>query len=104
MFDIIKEQGSAAEGSTSKRLRRTERLGKRPHPFVCFRSGQSEEQLDAGTQVTQFFDGNQRVANMLLSDGVLINADEYVGGVDGFIVAHWYGEHSDSLELEVPNS
>ena len=41
---------------------------------------------------------------MLLSDGVLINADDYVSGLDGFIVAHWYGEHNDSLELEVPNS
>ena len=28
LFDIIKDQGSAAEGSTSQRLRRTERLGK----------------------------------------------------------------------------
>jgi hypothetical protein len=42
LFDIIKDQASAVESSTSKTLRRTERLGKRPHPFVCFRSGQSE--------------------------------------------------------------
>ena len=56
------------------------------------------------TKVTKYFDGNQRVAKMLLSDGVLINADDYASGLDGFIVAHWYGEHNDSLELEVPNS
>ena len=41
---------------------------------------------------------------MLLSDGVLINVDAYVGGLDGFIVAHWYGEHRDNLDLDVPNS
>ena len=40
---------------------------------------------------------------MLMSDGVVINADLYEPGPDGLVVAKWL-HNNDMLHLEMPNA
>jgi hypothetical protein len=91
--------------SNARKARRQERLGKRPHPFMCFRPAddQDEDMDEPVTIVTKYFDGNQRVAKMLMSDGSTINADKYTAGSDGCLVASWF-KPAAQLSLTVPNS
>ena len=109
IFQVMKEGASGAAASSSldaRKSRRQARLATRPNPFVCFRGDPEEEvekKTDQPTKVMSFYDGKVRLARMLMSDGSLINADNYVQGKGGFIVAHW-ANAGETLELEVSNS
>jgi hypothetical protein len=102
---MLEEPVPVTPPSDPRKHRRTERLGKRVHPFTCFRQPPDEDEMpeESATVVTRYFDGGQGAAKMLLSSGEMLDADTYVAGSAGFIVAQWTAA-GESLELEVPNS
>ena len=91
-------------GSNMRRQRRAERLSKRQNPFICFRSTEDtegSEKVEEAKVITKHYDG--KVATMLMSDGVVINADLYEPGPDGLVVAKWL-HNNDMMHLEIPNA
>lgn len=87
----------------ARKVRRQQRLNNRPHPFLCFRAADAEGPEEEISVVTRYYDGEARVAQMLMSDGALINADRYEPGGDGFVVAKWLDPPAE-LGLEIPNT
>ena len=67
------------------------RLGNRQSPFMNYRneSDSVEEEAEKPIPVTRYFNGKKMMAEMLMSDGSLILADQYIPGEDGFIIAQW---------------
>ena len=92
---------------TSGRSRhRSQRLA-RENPFIHFRTSPSPSPSSMAdeeepTVITKFYDPKAKQATMLLSDGSVQSADEYLRGERGFIQAAWFCP-KDSLELTVPN-
>ena len=79
---------------SARKNRRQERLGSRPHPFVCFRQAETLDLEEPGASaaqplavVSKYFDG--RVAKLLREDGTESHADDYRRGPNGFAVAVW---------------
>ena len=78
--------------------------GNRQSPFINFRneSDSVEEEAEKPIPVTRYFNGKKMMAEMLMSDGSLILADQYIPGEDGFIIAQWM-EPAATLKLEIMN-
>ena len=106
LFDLMLEGPSpATPPSDSRKLRRTERLGRRLHPFICFRPADDENDdiaEEVPSVITTYFDGEDATTKLLLSNGEVLKALKYEAGASGFITAHW--ANSYSMKLEVPNS
>lgn len=91
---------------TTRRMRRGERIGSRPNPFVNFRAkGEAEmrEEEDDATPVivSKYFDGRRACA--LRDDGNIEFADTYTPTETGFVRAQWLVE-GVYLDLEIPNT
>ena len=88
----------------SRKVRRTDRLVERQHPFLAYRTepDSSEGEDEQVSVVTKFYDGKTRKAYMLASDGHQYHADNYEIGEKGFVVAVWWNPPA-RLELEVVN-
>ena len=104
LFDVMH---NAKGGRTAARQSRVQ--GNRPHPFFSFRKAgdddehQNEEPEDVEVIcVTKFGRPTLQVAQMLLSDGVVCNADAYEAGAEGFVVAKW-AQPSTIWTTEIPN-
>ena len=101
LFKIM--AGSSAGAADFRKTRRQSRLGHRPNPFACFRPEESRAaEADAPSPVTKFFDAETLQAQLLMSDGSVLNADCYDAGPSGFIVARWLSP-SCEFELQLPN-
>ena len=79
-------------------------LGNRQSPFMNFpnESDSVEEEAEKPIPVTRYFNGKKMMAEMLMSDGSLILADQYIPGEDGFIIAQWM-EPAATLKLKIMN-
>ena len=94
---------------SARKVRRTERLKRRPHPFVHYReqddndddNEDNKDSKDDSTIVSKYFDG--KAAHILKANGLVASADIYLKGPAGFAIARWIAESTD-FQLEVPNS
>ena len=80
------------------------RRGNRQSPFINFRneSDSVEEEAEKPIPIFQHFNGKKMMAEMLMSDGSLILADQYIPGEDGFIIAQWM-EPAATLKIHIMN-
>ena len=78
--------------------------GNRQSPFINFRneSDSVEEEAEKPIPVTRYFNGKKMVAEMLMSDGSIILADQYIPGEDGYIIAQWM-EPAATLKIHIMN-
>ena len=78
--------------------------GNRQSPFINFRneSDSVEEEAEKPIPIFQYFNGKKMMAEMLMSDGSLILADQYIPGEDGFIIAQWM-EPAATLKIHIMN-
>ena len=102
IFCILQDSNASSD---SCRVRRSQRLDKRPHPFSAFRveephsSGHEEEPV---VVVVRYWNG--AMAKQLMSDGLETNADDYEQTAEGFARAVWLWPVHATLALDIPNS
>ena len=109
VFEIMTSAQPSSKQQHFRVKRRHHRLTKRQNPFVCFRVEENnddevENEPDRPTKVAKTFNGI--IAKQLWSNGQESNADEYIAGEDGMLLAKWLGADSqhDYLQLDLPNS
>ena len=101
-FEVLR---TAPPAGSDKQNRREARLGKRPHPFLNFRTAAPEDSEDEpSTMIGAFFDHAPAkfYAYKVMSDGATIMADEYHHGPEGRVHATWLDDMFE-LVLDVPN-
>ena len=114
LFEVMTAADARGEVTHAKKLRRTERLQLRPHPFLAFRSSgdggdiSQDEDVDAVQEkariVTKFYQPNDGVAVVLMDDGETINSDHFERGPNGFVQAVWIGTPNEYYETEFVNT